>query len=123
MEKVRMTIKEFRELPKSKKRSKFGAEKVDGYDSKKEKQRGSVLSLLEKQGIIKNLRRQVRYDLAPSFYVDGVCVHKALFYKADFVYIDETGEVVEDVKGCRTKEYIKKKNLMKRLKGINIKET
>lgn len=44
-------------------------------------------------------------------------------YVADFVYKDENGEeVVEDVKGMRTKEYIIKRKLMLWQYGIQVRE-
>jgi hypothetical protein len=115
---------------KGRKRHKYGVnkEKARGYDSIREANRADQLKWMEKAGEISELREQVRYDLAPSFYVEGVdgkpvCVHKAMFYKADFVYIKNGAEIVEDAKGVRTEEYKKKKNLMRRIHGIEIKET
>jgi hypothetical protein len=46
-------------------------------------------------------------------------------YVADFVYLDaRTGQkIVEDTKGHRTREYIKKRRLMKKVWGIEITES
>ena len=50
-------------------------------------------------------------------------VQRATYYVADFVYKDAEGnEVVEDVKGFRTAEYLLKKKMMRALLGIQIKE-
>lgn len=106
---------------KKPKRSKYGnsATEVDGikFDSAREAKRYRELLLLLKAGIIGLLRMQVGYELNPG----GT---HSLKYIADFVYIiTATGEeVVEDVKGWRTKEYRKKRRLMKKVYGIVIKE-
>lgn len=108
------------EQPK-KKRSKYGNEKheVDGimFDSKKEANRYGELKLMLKVGIIGLLELQVPFELNPG----GT---HSLKYIADFTYIiSATGEkVVEDAKGHRTREYLKKRRLMKKVHNIEIKE-
>lgn len=109
-------------------RSKYHAKKtvVDGttFDSRKEADRYLVLKCMEEDGIIENLRRQVRYELVPAFDVEGRH-YRPVYYVADFVYMDkETGkEVVEDVKGVRTDVYKLKSKLFARRYGMSIKET
>lgn len=96
---------------------------VDGirFPSKKEAQRWRDLLLLQANGEVRNIRRQVEYRLE----VLGMLICK---YRADFVY-DElrasvwTDEIVEDVKGYRTPEYRLKRKLMKACLGIEIRET
>ena len=44
-------------------------------------------------------------------------------YVADFVYVEGGREVVEDVKGYRTAEYKRKRRLMKKIYGVDIRET
>jgi len=110
------------------KKTKYHSEKCNGYDSKKESRRADVLHLLEKQNIITNLREQVKYILTPAQYVLGfngkqICARREYSYIADFVYNEGSKEVVEDVKGFRTSEYKKKKRLMLRIYGIEIKES
>lgn len=111
-------------------RTKFGNRKVhyDGmvFDSKKECQRYIELTLLQRAGHIRNLRRQVEYGLIPPQRgEDGKVIEKECKYVADFVYYDnDTGcEVVEDSKGLRTRDYIIKRKLMLYLHGIRILET
>lgn len=121
-----MTIEEYNKLKK--KPSKYHSEKSGGYDSKKEHSRAVVLHLMEKKGLITNLREQVEFELIPSQYVLGfngkpICARKEMRYKADFVYLENGIEVVEDSKGFKTKEYKQKKRLMKRIYNIEIKET
>lgn len=105
--------------PKAK-RSKYGNKKTDvngiGFDSKKEAKRYKELKLLLKAGKIAFLSRQVEYELN----VGGT---HSLVYVADFVYVeDDGGLIVEDVKGFKTREYVRKKRLMKKIHGIEISE-
>lgn len=94
------------------------------FDSKREADRYLVLKSMEEEGVIEDLRRQVRYELVPAFDVDGKH-YRPVFYVADFVYVDkETGkEVVEDVKGMRTDVYRLKSKLFARRYSMSIKET
>ena len=97
--------------------------------SNKEKNRGAVLELMQKQGLISGLQKQVVYGLIPAQYVfvDGKkkCLERACTYRADFVYFDERTKelVVEDSKGFRTKDYVIRRKLMLYEHGIKIKET
>lgn len=122
--------------------SKYGNKKVtvDGitFDSRREANRYRELILLERGGVISNLRRQVKFILIYAQYEEFVrygkngqrikndrkCIERECAYIADFVYIDNaSGEkVVEDTKGMRTKEYIIKRKLMLHKYGIKIKE-
>lgn len=102
------------------KKHKYNAKKteVEGivFDSAKEAKRYKELQMLLKAGEIGLLELQVEYELN----VGGT---HSLKYVADFVYILKTGEkIVEDAKGFKTKEYLKKKKLMKKVLGIEIKE-
>lgn len=108
--------------------SKYHAHKtvVDGivFDSKREAKRYGELKLLERAGAIRDLRRQVRYELIPAFDVDGKH-YRPTCYIADFVYTDtKTGaEIVEDVKGMRTDVYRIKAKLFAHRYGVSITET
>lgn len=107
---------------KKSKRSKYGNEKTEIFgelfDSKREAEDYKVLLLRQKAGEIGLIRRQVKYELNPG----GT---HSLIYRADFVYIETaTGEtIVQDSKGMITREYKKKRRLMKKVHGITIKET
>ena len=108
------------------------------FDSYKEARRWEQLRLLEKAGKIRELTRQVAYELIPAQYEpyeryskkgvrlkDGVrLIERRVEYVADFVYTDaETGEnIVEDTKGVRTKDYIIKRKLMYAVHGIKVHE-
>ncbi len=119
--------------------TKYGNRKTvtsDGvvHDSKKEAVRWTELKLMEKAGLISDLKRQVKYELIPSqceYYSEvknGKVKHKykvlerACYYIADFVYQENGKTVVEDTKGMRTKDYVIKRKLMLYLFRIKIKE-
>ncbi len=130
MKQERLTVEQFRALAEKqksgsgKKKSKYHAEKCNGYDSKKEYYRAQQLKLWLKAGVISELREQVVFLLIPSQINSEGIEEKPVRYKADFVYIDNsTGQmVVEDTKGYRTPEYIIKRKLMLQVHGITIKE-
>jgi len=102
---------------KRKPTSKYNAQSiiVDGtrFDSKGEARRYAVLKLLERAKEISNLRRQVPYNIE----VQGMLICK---YVADFVYVQDGREIVEDFKGVITPEFKLKRKLMKAVKGIDI---
>lgn len=106
--------------------SKYHAKKtvVDGitFDSRREADRYLVLKGMEEDGLIEDLRRQVRYELVPAFDVDGRH-YRHVCYVADFVYVEDGKEVVEDVKGMRTDVYKLKSKLFARRYGMAIRET
>ncbi len=109
--------------PKTKtKQSKYNAVKtiLDDikFDSKKEARRYIQLKQMERAGLIKKFRLQV-----PFVLVDKSCYGREIKYVADFVYIENDAEIVEDVKGVKTPVYRLKKRLMAERYGIKIKET
>lgn len=100
-------------------KTKYGNKKteVEGmkFDSKKEAKRYKELRLLLKSGEIGFLARQVQYELNEGG-------SHSLIYIADFQYTTKEGElIVEDVKGVLTREFKKKRMLMKKIHGIDIK--
>ena len=126
-------------------RPKYGNKKakVNGevLDSGKEGKRYKELLLLERAGLIADLKRQVKYVLIPAqrapsretyskgprkgTHKPGKLLEKECCYVADFVYTEVNSNriVVEDVKGYKTPEYIIKRKLMLYNYGIRIKET
>lgn len=107
-------------------RRKFGNEKRDGFDSRKEARRYQELRLLERAGKITDLKCQVKFELIPAQYENGKCVERAVTYIADFVYTEGRQLVVEDVKSAITrkqKEYVIKRKLMLWIHHIRIRET
>ena len=110
-------------------RNKYGNKRVGGHASKKEHYRAAQLRLMERAGLVSDLREQVSYELIPAQYEQQdvkkkILLERSCRYIADFVYTDKaTGQtVVEDTKGVRTKEYIIKRKLMLHVHGIRIKE-
>jgi hypothetical protein len=94
------------------KRSKYGNRKSvsgDGtkFDSAGEMRRWFELQLLEKSGAIRNLRRQVQYEL---FGLGGT---KICAYVADFEWFEGNLHIIEDYKSVRTAEFRLKEKLFK----------
>lgn len=104
----------------SKRANKYGAVKTifgdEVFDSRREAARWIELRHLQTAGEISGLERQVRFPLKVVGKL--ICT-----YVADFVYRDKAGVlVVEDSKGCRTREYITKAKLFAALHGFPIRE-
>ena len=117
--------------------SKYKSRKVscDGitFDSLKEARRFRELRLLETAGEISDLQTQVKFVLIPAQYEPesigkrggvkrGKLIERECCYVADFVYIKDGKQVVEDTKGFRTTDYIIKRKLMLHIHGIRIQE-
>jgi hypothetical protein len=110
--------------------SKYGSKKVvqDGitFDSKKEARRWVELEMMQAEGQISELRRQVPFVLAPAVKLDGEDRTKpALRYVADAVYMENGQMVAEDTKSAPTRKlpaYRIKRHLMATVHGIQIKE-
>lgn len=108
-------------------RSKYGAKTVEAdgrvFDSRAEYRRWCDLVAMQRAGHIRELRCQVRYELLPSQRKPSGGTERGVAYVADFVYLDADGrQVVEDVKGVRTPEFILKRKLMLHIHGIEIQE-
>lgn len=97
---------------------------VDGitFDSKKEAGRYQELKLLERAGEITDLRLQVPFEIVPAVTLYGRRV-PARHYMADFTYVEGGKLVVEDSKGQRLPMYTIKRQLMKSVHNIEIRET
>lgn len=108
-------------------RRKFGNKKVlvDGmiFDSKKEAHRYLELKTLEKVGEISGLECQKVFELIPKQTDEnGKCIERECKYIADFVYVKDGKQVVEDTKGYKTPDYIIKRKLMLKVHGIRVVE-
>ena len=88
------------------------------FDSKREADRWLVLRAMERDGLVRDLRRQVRVPLV----VAGV---RVCVWVADFVYHDTASgrTEYEDVKGYRTPAYRLKAKLFRALFRQAIRET
>lgn len=84
------------------------------FDSKKEFEYYLILKDKEKRGLVFNIKRQVPLEIQPAFADKTGVKHRAIIYKADFVYTDRlTGtERYIDVKGFKTEVYKLKKKLL-----------
>lgn len=120
-----------RRVPSRRRVNKYGAQPVvvngQAYRSKRELKRHAELQMLERAGLIAELRREVPFELLGRQQRDDGGVEQPVTYVADYVYRDrERGGclVVEDVKSkaTRTRDYIIKRKLMLREHGITIRE-
>lgn len=84
------------------------------FDSKKEATRYQELLVLQKAGMITNLKLQDRFEIVPK-----QAGERKVVYVADFTYFTQSGKlIVEDVKSAITRKntaYIIKRKLMKLL--------
>ena len=90
-----------------------------GFHSKKEEARNDELELMQKAGLISNLETQRAF----AFEHNGVKICK---YLADFCYLQDGKQVVEDVKSPFTRKlpvYRMKYKMMLAFYGIKILET
>lgn len=102
-------------LLREKKRNKYGAKKTKigdkVFDSRKEANRFQELKLLERSGLISELRTQVRFLIVPKAGGNK----RERYYYADFTYCEGGRKIIEDVKSEITKRnpvYSLKKALM-----------
>jgi hypothetical protein len=115
-------------LDKGKKKARTGKYnntkvEIDGekFDSKAEAARFGELCILQRQNLITDLCRQVRYPLKVNDQL-------VTTYIADFVYNEkqpggEVVQIVEDCKGYRTPVYRLKAKLFAAVLGFKIRET
>lgn len=82
------------------------------FDSKAEAARFVQLKRMEEAGLIQDLRRQVSFELAPAVMIAGKRMSPPLRYFADFCYVQDGKQVIEDVKGHLTDVYKVKRHLM-----------
>tara|TARA_Y100000310_G_scaffold150480_1_gene149909 strand:- start:438 stop:788 length:351 start_codon:yes stop_codon:yes gene_type:complete len=114
-----------------KRRHKYNAKKtaVDGiaFDSKREAKRYVELKLLEKAGEIFGLTLQPTF----RFRISGNAVlirskgypsGRQASYRADFRYVRDGQDVIEDVKGVRTPLYKLKKAMVEAQYGVRVEE-
>lgn len=94
---------------------------VDGitFDSCKEADYYARLKLLERAGIIKDLKLQPRFLLQDSFKHKGKTIRK-IEYVADFMFNENGKKVVVDVKGMETQVYKLKRKLFLKKYGEEV---
>ena len=125
---------------KSIKKNKYNNKKIVNefgtWDSKKEYQRYMFLQDAEEKGLIRDLKRQARFELIPAIkeeYIEHLktkdkvktrTLQHAICYTCDFRYSKDGVVIVEDVKASPKmlpKEFILKEKLMFWRYGIRIK--
>lgn len=122
----------------AKKGNKYGNKRVfrhgQWFDSEHEADRFFELSMMQRAGLISDLRTQVPFELIPTQREPGIigvrggikkgkCIEKSCVYYADFVYKDAHGNlIVEDAKSpaTRTEAFKIKKKLMLHVHQIKI---
>ena len=84
------------------------------FDSNKEFEYYLLLKDKEKRGLVFNIKRQVPLEIQPAFTDKTGVKHRAIIYKADFVYTDRLTGTTRyiDVKGFRTEVFKLKKKLL-----------
>ena len=96
--------------------NKYNAEKtvIDGikFDSKKEARRYAELKLLERAGVISDLKLQPKFVLQEGFRQNGKA-YREISYIADFSYVENGKLVVEDTKGFKTEVFKIKEKLFR----------
>lgn len=110
--------------------NKFYAKKVtiDGqtFDSKKEALRYEELKLMQRAGVITDLKRQVKFEIIPQCKTVGGRLAQARYYIADFTYKERGMLIVEDVKGYKHgaayELFRLKAALMRWVHGVEIRE-
>lgn len=94
------------------------------FDSKAEARRYSELLLLLRAGEIRDLRRQVVFELVPGVKLWGAKrARPAIRIVVDFQYIENGVTVLEDTKGMETPMSLAKRHLMKALHGLDVRVT
>lgn len=99
--------------------SKYRAVKcrIDGivFASKAEGRRYCELKLLQRTGKISDLTLQPSFTLQEKFTDNEGEKHRAIRYVGDFSYIENGKQIIEDVKGAETKEFLIKAKMFRRL--------
>ena len=102
-------VKMQRRFARKPSRNKYGAKKTQvgeiTFDSKKEANRWMELQLLERGGEISNLQRQVKIELMGQYRPLLTRTGRKMRYTADFAYIEDGVEVIEDCKGTWTRDF------------------
>lgn len=111
-----MTVEEYRDLTRGRVANRKYYNRPTTYDdiafdSQAERDRYIELRLLEKAERISDLRVHPPYLLQEKFTDRNGVKHQAIFYVADFEYIEDGITVVEDVKGYATDVFKLKKKM------------
>lgn len=83
------------------------------HDSAKEAKRCNELHLLLKANKISNLEIQRKFVLIPAVRYQDMPNERGISYVADFSYMENGKNIIEDTKGYRTQAYIIKRKIFK----------
>lgn len=89
------------EFHKEMKANKYHNQKTRGFHSKKEADRYDELVMMQKAGLIRNLRCQVPYILLKPFRDKKRKWYSGIKYFADFVYEQKDDSLVFTINGCK----------------------
>jgi hypothetical protein len=110
-----MSVQQYRQLTGSSSFNKYGAKKTTigdkVYDSKKEARRATVLKRWQDAGLITDLKEQIRFVLQEGYTNNKGKKIRPIEYVADFMYVQDGRQIVEDCKGMRTDVYKLKKKM------------
>lgn len=116
-------------IPIPKRGNKYGAKKQacnhgHMHDSRKEARRCGELHLLQRGGVISDLRIQPQY----WFVIDGRQVKhqngRRVGYKPDFAYVEAGANICEDTKGFKDEAFVLRAAIFRALfPGIVLRET
>lgn len=128
LERPRPSLTAWRDNPRQRGHQKYGNVKteLDGmtFDSKAEARHWADLRWREKAGEIRDLKRQVSYELIPKQARPSGGYERPCTYIADFVFFDvKSGkEICQDVKGASPDVWVLKRKLMLYVHGIEVQE-
>lgn len=129
---MRMTEQEFHDLqarrqptPKPSKYRNVKCEwQGEKFDSKHELEDWLLLKAREELGEISELRRQVPFPLYCPVRRSAASANMQVSeYRADFVFVENGNQIIQDSKGKRTKEYLLKRKWLALQEGIEIRES
>lgn len=110
-------------------KNKFGAQRAEvegvSFDSKKEARRWGELSMLQRAGEIRNLKRQVKIELQGRDGPLRTRTGRPMILTVDFTYEDRRAGwalVYEDAKGAITRDYEVRRAVAQAM-GITVVET
>jgi hypothetical protein len=91
------------------------------FDSKAEAERFARLKAYEEAGHISDLQVHPTYELFPAFTDRTGKRQRAIIYEADFAYVQDGVQIVEDIKGALTEAFkLKQKIFLSRYPELDL---
>jgi len=100
-------------MQKTKECVRCDSKELDYFSSQAEAKRYNELALLQRCGEISQLEMQPVFEIK----IDDIHITN---YRADFSYIEDDEEVIEDVKGAQTEVFRLKKRMVEAAYGVKI---